>query len=91
MCAATADVVLCYGTPSERLLELLEAVEKGPELIRRKIGYADRLKMPVKTKPGADPYSRFWTDVDRLRHWRPNPTQGLQIRDEVDMRPKFDV
>lgn len=89
--ANTADVVLCYGTPSERLLEILEAVEKGPELIRRKIGYADRLRMPVKTKGGGDPYSRFWTDVDRLRHWRPNPMPGLNIRDEIDMRPKFDV
>jgi hypothetical protein len=68
-----------------------QQLEASQYALRRKIGYADRLKMPVKTKPGADPYSRFWTDVDRLRHWRPNPTQGLQIRDEVDMRPKFDV
>lgn len=90
ICCKTADVILCYGTPSEHLLTKLDEIDDGPELVKRDIGYTDRAFQPVKTRP-TDPYSRFWTDVDRLRHWRPNPSPGLNIRDEIDMRPQFRV
>lgn len=93
VCCATADVILCYGEPSERLLEMIDEQEDErrapPELVRRRIGHQERLRQPIKKEVA--PYSRYWSDVDRLRHDRPNPTRGLQIRDEIDMRPQFRV
>lgn len=89
ICINTADVILCYGEPSEYLLTLLDEQEKGPELVRRKVSNAGRVVQRVH-KP-VSPYSRYWADVDRLRKDRQNPNPGLNIRDEIDMRPKMDV
>lgn len=90
VCCATADVILCYGEPSEYLTTLLDGQEdRGPELVRRRIELPERLRQPIKKE--AAPYSRYWSDVDRLRHSRPNPARGLQIRDQIDMRPQFNV
>jgi hypothetical protein len=89
VCAKTADLILCYGDPSETLTNLLDGMDEPPDLMRRNMHNPDRQKQPLTRS--ANPYSRFWTDVERLRHWRPSLTKGLQIRDEIDMRPKYNV
>jgi hypothetical protein len=89
ICAETADLILCYGDPSEALTTILESVEHPPELMRRNMMSPGRQRQPLTHSK--NPNSQYWSDVDRLRHWRPSPTRGLQIREQIDMRPKFKV
>lgn len=89
ICCATADLVLCYGDPSDVLTSLMDGMDDAPELMRRNMHNAKKQKQQLTTDQ--NPNGRFWNDVDRLRHWRPSPTRGLQIREQIDMRPKYDV
>lgn len=88
ICAATADLIVCYGDPSDALHEIVDQLEKPPALIRRNMRNAEKVRMPVRTTK-SNPNGRFWTDVDRLTHVRPNPLPGLRIRDEIDLRPQY--
>jgi hypothetical protein len=89
ICANTADVILCYGNPSETLTTMLDSQEQPPELIRRNMYAAKTERQALHTKI-TDPYERYWTDVDRLRKDRVNPEPGLIMR-EIDVRPQFSV
>ena len=90
ICCRTSHVILCYGEPSERLHDLvneLSDTDSPPELVTRKIEKAGKAVQSLVKD--SEPYSHFKADVERLSHHRPNPTKGLQIRDEIDMRPQY--
>lgn len=89
ICINTADVILCYGDPSDELSSRMEALEHPPELIRRNMHPARTERQTVRPHI-TEPYARYWNDVDRLRKWRPNPEPGLIMR-QVDVRPQFTV
>lgn len=93
LCLNTADTILCYGPPSESLSVALDEMENGPELVIRNMEGYGRERQSLLSPEGLDgqPYSRFRADVTRLSRVRVSPTRGLQVRDEIDMRPKMDV
>ena len=92
VCLNSANVILCYGNPTASLNDALSGIEENPpELVVRKLRTDDKEHKPLIKPDDDSPYSRFRTDVERLRHWRPSPTKGLQVRDQIDMRPQFKV
>lgn len=90
VCAKTADFVMCYGTPSDELLTLLESMESPPEILRRNPETPGRERQIIRPRQ-TNPYSGYEADVTRLSRVRQSPTHGLQVRDEIDMRPKYTV
>lgn len=94
VCALSADLVIVYGEETDRLQELLgerdeEKHGPEPEIIVRDIKQPVRVKQTIHTE--ANPYGKFWGDVERLRNWSYLKTHGLQIREMIDMRPKFNL
>lgn len=95
VCMATADLILCYGEATETLSKLFddqaleEDSEPPPTMITR--SFEPLPKESKRLVKESDPYGQFWSDVERLRRWKPNPNPGLPIRDMLDLRPKYDI
>lgn len=77
--ARSADMVLCYGTPTDELYDLLDEVDPDdpPQLEIRE------LKLPHVQGPRVDvtpnkssPYETYWQRVGRLRRWYKAPWNG---------------
>lgn len=92
---STADLMLCYGEPSESLDQLFDQyanrydAEPLPTMLTR--SFAAAKKESKRLVSETDPYGKFWSDVERLRRWKPNPNPGLPIREMLDLRPKYDI
>lgn len=85
VCAKTADVVVCYGKPTERLEELVNGTESLRMIVR---DFSERKTRLRVHRPEGNPYGGYVADATRLQRVRPNPTPGMQIR-ILDIRPKF--
>ena len=85
----TCQYLLSYGSIPDGFTGWLYGKEDGPTLLKRVLHKPTKVRQRLVID--TNPYSEYWVDVNRLKHWYPNNTTGLPIRDQVDMRPKFSV
>lgn len=77
--ARSADMVLCYGNPTDALYEMLDEVdpEDPPQLEVRTFEDPAVHRQKVNIDPNSpDPYGVYWQRVNRLRRWYKAPWNG---------------
>jgi hypothetical protein len=91
--AKSADMVICYGEPTDTLNDFLDEIdpENPPQLEIRRFTPAREGPGP-RVKVQDDPYGAYWQKVERLKRWRRAAWDGKPpLRDFIRPYPTYNI
>ncbi len=85
ICANTANFAIMYGKPTDKWFDLMAQVKNEPKLVVREMDKVGEEVRPLSKD--SDPYAQYKAIVELVREWWIEPYRGLQVRDQIDIRP----